>query len=117
MRFNAVSYSRIYPMGMYANEKISVEVIVNELEDPKKALAEAKRLCDEFHQENLKTYQEKQEEPIEEIKTQSPKTIAERTKEFLSGCKTKEELKAWHLMCKNNPELLNVYNEKFNQLP
>ena len=59
-----------------------------------------------------------QDEPITEkvIPTQSKKTLTERTKEFIDSCKTKQELKAWELMCKNNPELLEYYNNKLNNL-
>ena len=59
-----------------------------------------------------------QDEPIVEkvIPTQSKKTLTERTKEFINSCTTKQELKAWELMCKNNSELLEYYNNKLNNL-
>ena len=57
-----------------------------------------------------------QEIPDEIIPTQSKKSLAEKTIEFINACKTKEELRAWELMAKNNPEVLEVYNAKHKSL-
>ena len=57
-----------------------------------------------------------QEVPDEIIPTQSKKSLAEKTIEFINSCKTKEELKAWELMAKSNPELLKHYNNKLKTL-
>jgi hypothetical protein len=56
------------------------------------------------------------DEVIEVIPTQSKQTLAEKTKNFIDSCKTKEELKAWELMSKSNPDLLEHYNNKLNSL-
>jgi hypothetical protein len=79
---------------------------------------------EEYHAENIKRLKKNNEflgdyEELlvqEVIPTQSKKTIAEKTKDFIDSCKTKEELKAWELMSKNNPELLQHYNNKLKTL-
>lgn len=44
------------------------------------------------------------------------KTLAEKTAEFINACKTKDELRAWELMAKNNPDLMEIYNAKLKSL-
>jgi hypothetical protein len=73
---------------------------------------------EEYHQENLEKiqFQSVEEiiwnEPVKKEKKET-KSLAQRTKEFIDSCKTIKELKAWELMCKNNVELSQYYNEKF----
>ena len=57
-----------------------------------------------------------QEIPDEIIPTQSKKSLAEKTIEFINACKTRDELRAWELMAKNNPEVLESYNAKHKSL-
>jgi hypothetical protein len=51
MKITKVSYSKIYPTASYMNERIGVEIEINEGEDAKGALHAAKILTDEFHKE------------------------------------------------------------------
>ena len=53
-----------------------------------------------------------EELPEEVIPTQSKQTLAEKTIQFINACKTKHELKAWELMAKSNPDVLECYNAK-----
>ena len=57
-----------------------------------------------------------QEVPDEIIPTQSKKSLAEKTIEFINACNTKDELRAWELMAKNNPDLMEIYNAKLKSL-
>lgn len=117
MHIQVINYQKTFNLGNYSSERIGVEIAVNAGEDAKEALAAAKQLVEEFHKENLKPLpQQVFEEPVEVIKTQSPQTLVEKTKMFIDGCKTKEELKAWGLMCKNKPELSEYYNKKLKSL-
>jgi cupin superfamily acireductone dioxygenase involved in methionine salvage len=123
MHIQTVSYTRTFNLGNYSSEKIGVEFALNEGESANKALDHARELVEEYHSENLKRLKKNHEflgldeVLVEEIiPTQSKKTIAEKTKDFIDSCKTKEELKAWELMSKNNPELLEHYNNKLKTL-
>ena len=53
-----------------------------------------------------------------EITAKTPGMIdfLKHTKEFIDSCNTVEELKAWELMSKNNPELQEHYNNKLKNL-
>ena len=123
MHIQTINYTRTFNLGNYSSEKIGVEFALNPGESADKALDNARQLVEEYHKKSLKQIEEagyyfEQDEPIIEkvIPTQSKKTLTERTKEFIDLCKTKQELKAWELMCKNNPELLEYYNNKLNNL-
>ena len=123
MHIQTINYTRTFNLGNYSSEKIGVEFALNPGESADKALDNARQLVEEYHKKSVKQIEEaglyfEQDEPIVEkvIPTQSKKTLTERTKEFINSCTTKQELKAWELMCKNNPELMEYYNNKLNNL-
>ena len=116
----AIIYQRTFNLGNYSSEKIGVEFAINQGESATKALDIARDLVEEYHKQNVTRLKELgdfyQEVPDEIIPTQSKKTLVEKTKEFINLCKTKDELKAWELMAKSNPELLELYNAKLKSL-
>lgn len=123
MHIQTINYTRTFNLGNYSSEKIGVEFSLNPGESANKALDNARELVEEYHKKSLKQIEEagfyfEQDEPIVEkiIPTQSKKTLTEKTKDFIDSCNTVEELKAWELMSKNNPELQEHYNNKLNNL-
>jgi len=125
MHIQTVSYTRTFNLGNYSSEKIGVEFALNQGESANKALDVARELVEQYHAENVKRQKDFYDESLwvnrilgtdEVIPTQSKQTLAEKTKAFIDSCKTKEELKAWELMSKNNPELLEHYNNKLKTL-
>lgn len=118
MHIQTINYQKTFNLGNYSSERIGVEISINAGEDAKEALETAKQLVEEFHKESKsqEPVSEPYSEPVQVIKTQSPKTLAEKTKHFIDLCKSKQELKAWELMCKNNPELKEYYDQKFKTL-
>ena len=123
MHIQTINYTRTFNLGNYSSEKIGVEFSLNPGESADKALDNARQLVEEYHKKSVKQIEEaglyfEQDDPIAEkiLPTQSKKTLTERTKEFIDYCTTKEELKAWELMCKNNLELQEYYNNKLKNL-
>ena len=120
MHIQTINYTRTFNLGNYSSEKIGVEFALNEGESATKALDYARELVEEYHKQNvikLKDLNEfYQEVTVEIITTQSKKTLAEKTAEFINLCKTRDELKAWELMAKNNPDLMEIYNAKLKSL-
>jgi len=123
MHIQTINYTRTFNLGNYSSEKIGVEFALNPGESANKALDNARELVEEYHKKSLKQIEEagfyfEQDEPIIEkiIPTQSKKTLTEKTKDFIDSCTTIEDLKAWELMSKNNPELQEHYNKKLNNL-
>lgn len=121
MHIQTVSYTRTFNLGNYSSEKIGVEFALNQGESANKALDVARELVEDYHKQNVIRLKElgyfyDEQVPEEVIPTQTKQTLVEKTKHFIDSCKTKEELKAWELMSKSNPELLEHYNNKLNTL-
>jgi hypothetical protein len=120
MHIQTINYTRTFNLGNYSSEKIGVEFALNQGESANEALDYAKNLVEEYHKKNVAKLKDSgfydEQLPEEVIPTQSKKSLAEKTKEFIDACKTKQELKAWELMSKSNPELLKHYNEKLKSL-
>jgi hypothetical protein len=133
MHIQTIVYQRTFNLGNYSSEKIGVEFAINQGESANKALDIAREMVEEYHAENVKRLKEVYDESIgdalykaigsiraggksEVIPSQSKQTLAEKTIEFINSCKTKEELKAWELMAKNNPDVLECYNAKLKSL-
>jgi hypothetical protein len=117
MHIEKVNYQKTFNLGNYTSEKIGVEVFLHQGESADKALDVARGLVEEYHKQNLEKHSfviNEEVAPIVIEPRQTGKSLTERTKEFIDLCKTPEELKAWELMSKNNPELLEHYNNKLN---
>ena len=120
MHIQTVIYQRTFNLGNYSSEKIGVEFAINQGESANKALDIARELVEDYHKQNVAKLKDlgyfiNNEQIIEEvIPTQSKKSLAEKTKEFIDACNTIEELRAWELMAKSNSEILEHYNETFN---
>ena len=121
MHIQTIIYQRTFNLGNYSSEKIGVEFAINQGESANKALDIARELVEDYHKQNVAKLKDlgyfNNEQITEEvIPSQSKKSLAEKTKEFIDACKTEEELKAWELMSKSNSELLQHYNNKLNLL-
>ena len=124
MHIQTIVYQRTFNLGNYSSEKIGVEFAINQGESANKALDIARELVEQYHAENVKRLKDLSEflgvndEGIYEevIPTQSKKSLAEKTKEFIDACKTIEELRAWELMAKSNSEILEHYNKKLKTI-
>jgi len=121
MHIQTINYTKTFNLGNYSSEKIGVEFSINQGESANKALDIARELVEDYHKQNVARLKDlgyfyDDQIPDEVIPTQSKKTLVEKTKEFIDACNTKEDLKAWELMAKSNPELLGYYNDKLNLL-
>ena len=120
MHIQTIVYQRTFNLGNYSSEKIGVEFAINQGESANKALDIARDLVEEYHKQNVTRLKDLgdfyQEVPDEIIPTQSKKSLAEKTIEFINACNTKDELRAWELMAKNNPDLMEIYNAKLKSL-
>ena len=121
MHIQTIIYQRTFNLGNYSSEKIGVEFAINQGESANKALDIARELVEDYHKQNVAKLKDlgyfNNEQITEEvIPTQSKKSLAEKTKEFIDACKTEEELRAWELMSKSNSELLQHYNNNLNLL-
>ncbi len=121
MHIQTINYTKTFNLGNYSSEKIGVEFSINQGESANKALDIARDLVEDYHKQNVARLKDlgyfyDDQVPDEVIPTQSKKTLVEKTKEFIDACNTKEDLKAWELMAKSNPELLGYYNDKLKTI-
>jgi len=121
MHIQTIIYQRTFNLGNYSSEKIGVEFAINQGESANKALDIARELVEDYHKQNVVRLKDlgyfNNEQITEEvIPSQSKKSLAEKTKEFIDDCKTVEELRAWELMAKSNSELLEHYNKKLKTI-
>jgi len=121
MHIQTINYTKTFNLGNYSSEKIGVEFSINQGESANKALDIARELVEDYHKQNVARLKDlgyfyDDQVPDEVIPTQSKKTLVEKTKEFIDACNTKEDLKAWELMAKSNPELLGYYNDKLKTI-
>ena len=119
--YRIINYTKTFNLGNYSSEKIGVEFSINQGESANKALDIARELVEDYHKQNVARLKDlgyfyDDQVPDEIIPTQSKKTLVEKTKEFIDACNTKEDLKAWELMAKSNPELLGYYNDKLKTI-
>lgn len=49
MKIQTIQYHKVFNLGNYSNEKIGVDVVIADGEDPLEAFAEAKRLVEKSH--------------------------------------------------------------------
>lgn len=49
MKIQTIQYHKVFNLGNYSNEKIGVDIVIAEGEDPLEAFAEAKRLVEKSH--------------------------------------------------------------------
>ena len=121
MHIQTVNYTRTFNLGNYSSEKIGVEFAINQGESANKALDIARELVEDYHKQNVVRLKDlgyfNNEQITEEvIPSQSKKSLAEKTKEFIDACNTIEELRAWELMAKSNSEILEHYNNKLKTI-
>ncbi len=114
MKIERVTYQKVFPLGMYINEKIGVDYLLNEGDDPKAALEAAKKLCQEFHEENNKGLyiapaQEWDNLPEVQGKRQ-PINKIEAMKADIATCTEIKVLESYNLIVKKNPELQETYD-------
>lgn len=49
MKLERITYQKIFPLGAFANERLGMEAILDDAEDPKQAMKVLKKLVHEMH--------------------------------------------------------------------
>jgi hypothetical protein len=124
MKPTLISYQKTFPLAPYVNEKISIEMQLDEGDDPIVVLNEAKKLVEKYHRDtNPQLYQEVKveldafkvfEPPIR--KEQPKKDRLSQLKEDISTCKELKVLESYRLIAQSNPEIKSVYETMYKKL-
>jgi len=115
MRISKVSFGFTKPTGVYANEKIMIEVELNDHECEQKALTLAKSTAETFFKEN------NQHLFVEDVivEVEQPKKSVEDGYLFLINNSTSlNELKMYEILANNvkYPNLKESYNKRLKEL-
>ena len=123
-KITTVSYSKLYPLAVFSNERIGVEMSLEEGEDAKSALETCKSLVHEFHFEaNKELYAMlgtkvvaigEDELPVVQ---QHPKVTQEQS--IINDISTVTDLKvleSYKLIAKSNTDIQTAYDNQLKQL-
>ncbi len=125
MNITSVSYVKLFPLGMYINEKIGVEVSLEAGEDAMLALDTARNLVHEYHEKNNPTPYSgisvvADNVPVPEVQINEPpavkQTKEERQKADIASSPDVKTLESYRLIVKKYPYLQEVYDETMKKL-
>jgi hypothetical protein len=120
MKIDRVSYQKLFPLGVYINERIGVELSLEAGEDAKEALKTARKLVHEYHMEANKELYEKELSKVEEhpkVIHTDPKLNQEQSIiRDISTVNSLTVLESYRLIAKNNPEIQKAYDNKLQSL-
>jgi hypothetical protein len=116
MKVTKVTYQKIFPIGMYLNEKIGVEIDIDDTESPHQALSKAKEIVEQFHKDSNPTV-------INEVGEQ-PLLIIEKEKlsqedaiiRDIGTCTEIKILESYSMLAKKNQKIQDAYNKKYSDL-
>lgn len=126
-KITSVSYSKLYPLAVFSNERIGVEMSLEEGEDAKAALETCKALVHEFHLEankelysmlGTKTVTVGDEGlPVQQQQQQYPKLTQEQS--IINDIATVTDIKvleSYKLIAKSNQDIQTAYDKTMKLL-
>lgn len=124
MKPTMISYQKLFPLGVYINEGIGIEMQLDDGDSPEVALAKAKEIVHKFHKDSNPELADCQPIPhdagykINEEKQPEP----DRTQAFIdlinSKYQTKKTLESLKpkVEQENNPAIQQAFDNKLKQL-
>lgn len=119
MKVDKVTYQKVFPLSPYVNEKIGIEIQVDEGETPEDCLLFAKDTVENWHKKHNPELQlTLSDDQIAEIKVERDNTynrIASIISDIYS-CKELKVLESYRLMVKSSLELQDAYDKQYLKL-
>ena len=121
MKITTVNYQKVFPLAQYVNEKIGVEIQVDEWDDPAEALQKAKKMVETFHRESNPQLESMaataiDSVPIPSIQVQKPKDTVSLTIEQINQASDITVLESFKLLASRNPQIKEAYDKRLNEL-
>ena len=128
MKITKVSLTKAFPTGPYLNDKVGIEIDLEEFDGPDDCLDKAKSTIEQWHKEaHPHLYQSIDNGPNIQTAPNAPTSIPtpayeinvahERLEIEIDNCKTKEELKDWKKIHITVPgKVLSHYNTRMEIL-
>lgn len=120
-----VNYQKVFPLAPYVNERIGVDIQLDDGDSPLEALAKAKEMVEQFHQEAKKglvlemvtsEIPINQPLPIIETQKQSKEDMLSSAIAGIYASRDIEELKSFRAYYEKYPEAQAAYDEMKNKL-
>ena len=114
MKFTKVTYSKLFPLQQFSNERIEVEIQIDDHESEMAALELAKKTVLRFHEQSVKQDESKNVKDISDDLPKSQKNVIEQ----ILNCKTMPELREWEIYVnsKNGQSLKGIYEQREKQI-
>jgi hypothetical protein len=95
MKFTKITYSRLFPLQQFSNERIEVEIQVDDHESEITALELAKKTVMQFHEQSVK---EEEESKVVDIQIGNNTTLAiQNARKAIEKETTLEGLNSWNV--------------------
>lgn len=107
-----VSYHRLFPLGNFANERIGVDVSLDEKDSPEAALDMARSIVEEYHKKNNP---EEMGGTHERIIEQSPENPVQSIIHDIKNCKDLSTLQTYRLIAATNQLIQDAFNTKLKE--
>lgn len=120
MKIKTLFYQKTFPLQAYANEKIGIEVELDETDDLDTVFQELKTKVERLHIENMPVLVASNPiiEQVQQIKEPpKPKLSPEETMiNEINTCKELKVLESYRLIVKKNPKYQEIYDRKLKEL-
>lgn len=99
MKIKTINYQKLFPLGAFMNERIGVEVQLDEGEDPTQVLISAKKMVEMWHKAtNPGVYVEEPGLPDQSYESLTPEQQQQSLEQTIQNCKTVDELKSYRMV-------------------
>lgn len=119
MKYTKVTYQKAFVIGPYLQERVGIEIEIDETEQPQDALTEAKRIAETWHIANNPQVHELIPGPFDQL----PITISYSedpeigiTPEVIMSCNDLVTIDSYRLLIKGKQELENAYTKRREEL-
>lgn len=129
MKVTSINYQKVFPLGQYINERIGVEIQVDENDNPDECLIAAKSMVERFHKEkNPYLYQDQTPttvftvpenwQPGLHVTAPEKLTPDQETENLISEIEnaTPDTILSFRLPAARNQRTMGAFNRKKKQL-
>jgi hypothetical protein len=117
MTVDRISYQKVFPLGMYINERIGVEIQLDKEDSPEYALSKAKEMVESFHKENNKgLHIEVNSDAIPIQKPEPEETRIGLLIQDIESCKDIKTLESYKFLVKGKQDFQTAYDNKLKEL-
>lgn len=120
MTIDRINFQKLFPIGIYQNVRIGVEVQISGEESPTEALTAAKDMVEKWFKETyphvgeVVTYADPEVSAIP-VKKDSKEAAEQRVVDAIKSCVSVKGVEAFGLLARNNPFIRSAYENKLKE--